>query len=238
MIRKLLLPLCFVVACLGGPFGQGAPPRRVHLFILSGQSNMATLNPEVSFTPTIAKAFPGDEIIVVKDAHSGQPIGRWYTGGEGLSGQALRRGASLYSLVMEKVKAAVEGKKIDTVTFVWMQGEADAKQGHAAVYAARLKGLIEQLRTDLGRPDMNCVIGRLSDHGLTHKIPGWQEVRQAQEEVANADPHSAWVDTDELNGPNDALHYMGKGRLILGERFALKAIDLIRHNPIPRGALP
>ena len=49
-----------------------------HLFILSGQSNMAGLRPEESFTPTIESEFGEENVIVIKDALGGQPIRRWY----------------------------------------------------------------------------------------------------------------------------------------------------------------
>jgi arylsulfatase A-like enzyme len=41
--------------------------QKKHLFILSGQSNMAGLNPEISFTPAVETAFGKDNVIVVKD---------------------------------------------------------------------------------------------------------------------------------------------------------------------------
>ena len=37
-----------------------------HLFILSGQSNMAGLNPNISFTPTVEEAFGKENVTVVK----------------------------------------------------------------------------------------------------------------------------------------------------------------------------
>ena len=49
-----------------------------HLFILSGQSNMAGLKPEESFIPAVEKEFGRDNVIVGKDAHGGQPIRRWF----------------------------------------------------------------------------------------------------------------------------------------------------------------
>lgn len=49
---------------------------KTHLLILSGQSNMAGLDPAVSFTPTVRKALAGDEVIIVKHARGGQPIRR------------------------------------------------------------------------------------------------------------------------------------------------------------------
>ena len=42
-----------------------------HLFILSGQSNMARLDPAISFTPTVAAAFGEKNITVVHDAVGG-----------------------------------------------------------------------------------------------------------------------------------------------------------------------
>ena len=55
-----------------------AAEKKVRLFILSGQSNMAGLNPDLSFTPAIKKEFPDDKVIVVKHAIGGRPIRLWY----------------------------------------------------------------------------------------------------------------------------------------------------------------
>ena len=52
-------------------------PKPVRLFILSGQSNMAAMDPDVSFTPTVAQAFADDDVVVVKFARSGQLIRMW-----------------------------------------------------------------------------------------------------------------------------------------------------------------
>lgn len=49
-----------------------------HLFMLSGQSNMAGLRPEKSFTPAIEDEFGEENVFIVKDAPGGQPIRRWY----------------------------------------------------------------------------------------------------------------------------------------------------------------
>jgi len=47
-----------------------------HLFVLSGQSNMVGMDPEVSFAPIVAREFGKDQVLVVKNAHSGQSIRR------------------------------------------------------------------------------------------------------------------------------------------------------------------
>ena len=51
-------------------------PAGKHLFILSGQSNMVGLRPNESFKPMVDREFGKQNVIVVKDAHSGQPIQR------------------------------------------------------------------------------------------------------------------------------------------------------------------
>jgi hypothetical protein len=219
--------------------GFAASPAKVRLFILSGQSNMVGLNPDVSFTPAVKKAFPDDEVIVVKHAVGGQPIRRWYkawTAPENAKAppsKAKQQPGDLYDALMAQVKPAIQGKTVDTIAFVWMQGERDAKEGLSAAYAASLAGLLKQLRDDLKRPDVAVVIGRLSDNqkGEQH----WDGVRAAQEKVAKDDPRAAWVDTDDLNGPQNALHYTKEGYGELGRRFAAKAIELVSKGPKPSG---
>jgi hypothetical protein len=209
-----------------------------HLFILTGQSNMAGLDLNLSFIPTVAAAFGKDNVIVVKMAYGGKPIRDWYKKWKPAQGDAPEANGYLYDrFLIKKINKSVSGKKPKTVTFVWMQGEQDAKEKHGEVYAASLRGLIDQLATDLGRKDINFVIGRLSDCDMDNKkFPHWTMVRKAQVEVAEADPRGDWVDTDDLNdGKNrfgkqikDDLHYSVEGYKSLGERFAKKAIELIR----------
>lgn len=201
---------------------------KTRLFILSGQSNMAGLRPEVSFTPTVTKAFAGDEILVVKSAQGGQPIRRWFTEWKAPEGAKIKiagKHGDLYDVLMKQVASATKGKPIDSVVFVWMQGERDARENLDAVYEASLRGLIGQLERDLKRKDIKVVIGRLSDNN--NGTRGWDAVRAAQVKFADSDPRFAWVDTDDLNGPKNDLHYTSDGYAELGRRFANRAIELI-----------
>ena len=229
VITSLLL---LAASCVAGA-EQGK-----HLFILSGQSNMARFNPDISFTPAVDAEFGKDNVIVVKDAEGGQPILRWYKKWKPEHGDAPAVTGDLYDRLMKKTKEAIKDRKIATVTFIWMQGESDAMKD-GAVYAASLRGLLDQLRTDLGRKDINVVIGRISD--FKHpKFPEWDLVRNAEMEIAEADPRGAWVNTDDLNDRKNSkgeeikngLHYSVKGYELLGERFADKAIMLIKQNPV------
>jgi hypothetical protein len=210
-----------------------------HLFILSGQSNMARLDPKVSFIPAVETTYGKENVTVVKSAQGGQPIRRWYKNWKPAKGNEPKATGDLYDALMKAIKAQTEGKKYATVTFFWMQGESDAKEGHGEVYAASLKGLIDQLAKDLGRDDINFVIGRISDFQMEDKgFPHWTMVRKALLDVAEASPRGAWVDTDDLNDILDKktnkmrndLHYTAEGYKTLGTRFAEKAIELIKKN--------
>ncbi|MFT5125959.1 MAG: hypothetical protein ACI9TH_000781 [Kiritimatiellia bacterium] len=208
-----------------------------HLFILSGQSNMAGMNPDESFAPAVEKAFGKEHVIVVKDAVGGQPIRRWdkkWELGEGGNPEQI---GDLYSRLMAKVTEATQGRKLASVTFVWMQGERDARESHGALYEASFKRLLDQLRTDLGRKDLNFVIGRLSDFDMENKIyPHWTQIRDVQVKLSSDVPRGAWIDCDDLNdGTNrkgkeirNDLHMSVEGYKTMGQRFAAAAIQLIQ----------
>lgn len=200
---------------------EGADPK-LHLFILSGQSNMALIDVPTQFTPHVVAGLPGETAIVVKFAKGGEPIRRWYKGWTGVVPVPEVYG-DLYDTLMASVNQAVQGKVPGTVTFVWMQGEADAFQHHSAIYLESLNGLLAQLQADLGRQDVRFVIGRLSDHTT---FSHWTTVRQAQVTFAEASPSRAWVDTDDLNGNNE-LHFPPEGYAALGQRFAEASLKLI-----------
>jgi hypothetical protein len=209
-------------------FTSGSGP--VRLFIFSGQSNMKHLVPDKEFIPIVSKAFPNNEIVAVKLAVSGQPIRRWHAdwnAGVGEDVKKPRPNGDMYKTLLDLVTNSIKSKpKPVSVTFLWMQGEADTHEiAHANVYKDSLKAVINQLRTDLGRPDMGFVVGRISDYA---EFPeGSKIVRDAIMEVADGDPIGRWVDTDDLNGKLNGLHYTGPGYQLLGERFAEKTLELL-----------
>ena len=82
-IRATIAGVAFMAIAATGHAGEGK-----HLFILSGQSNMAGLNPAISFTPTVEAAFGKENVIVVKSAQGGQPIRRWHKGWKSAAGEA------------------------------------------------------------------------------------------------------------------------------------------------------
>jgi hypothetical protein len=207
-----------------------------HLFILSGQSNMVGLDPKTSFTPAVSKAFGEDKILVVKDAHGGQSIRSWCKNNHEFPpatvGRVPKVRGLLYDSLMKKVQSAIEDETLQTITFVWMQGESDLRN---TAYDLYLKELLQQLQDGLQFKDINLVIGRISDCGLDvqKRLAGKKYIRKTQAEFAESYPRGAWVDTDDLNDRKQGdkivhdLHYTAAGSQTLGERFAAAAIGLI-----------
>jgi Carbohydrate esterase, sialic acid-specific acetylesterase len=244
-MKKLIFGVILILAgacILMGETGSNKAGK-TRLFILSGQSNMVHFDPAPTFEPALQKAFPGDQIIVVKDAHVGQPIRKWYKNfkvpegwvppvkgpTDGSPADLKGPTGGLYDVMMEKVKAATANKKIDSITFVWMQGARDVFSGLSSIYEVNLQGLIKQLRDDMHRQDITMVVGRLSTAHKGEK--DWDEVRAAQVSACTKDPLAGWVDTDGLNGAAGTnMHYTHKGLLELGDRFAAKAIELINRQ--------
>ena len=203
-----------------------------HLFLLSGQSNMKRFQHKQFFTPAVQAAYGANNVIVIKNAEGGQPISKWYKAWTSGSGEQPEKTGQLYDSLIENIKEETTGIKIKSVTFIWMQGEADVKAGNVDVYAKSFKGLLGQLEKDLNRKDINIIIGRLSDFGLKNRSnPTWEEMREVQMKLGNENPRACWVDTDDLNGKKNSLHYVRpEGYRKLGERYVEAAKKLIKDN--------
>lgn len=236
-IAFFLLALCSTLAAADKP---------AHLFILSGQSNMAGMDPKLGFVPEAAKLFPDADVPFIKVAVGGQPIRYWVNewneiatkhGVDVAKARANDKGdhatAFFYPRILDQFAAMLKAHpNAKSVTFCWMQGENDSKTGLHEPYGDALKQLIANLRRDLKQPDMNVVIGRISDHNRINP-PAWKVVRDVQVDVAKTDAHGAWVDCDDLNNKeikgvmtND-LHYTKEGYELLGRRFVRQAKALI-----------
>lgn len=208
-----------------------AADKPAHLFILSGQSNMQGMNPKLGFEPETAKLLPNADVAYIKVSRGGQPIRLWVTEWNEIAKKAgldsTSAGTKYYKPILEQFAELIK-KHPDpaSVTFCWMQGERDAKENLSKAYEAALTTLIANLRRDLKQPNMNFVIGRLSDFST---VGEWEAVRKIQVSLAAKDERGAWVDCDDLNNKEkngvkrDDLHYTKEGYELLGRRFARQA---------------
>lgn len=204
---------------------------------------MAGLKPEKAFLPELKKLLPNDDIQHVKFAKGGQPIRKWVKTFDEIAAKsklsAKKDPGAFYDETLKAARASIAAKKPKTITFLWMQGERDAKEKLSAAYEESMNTLIANLRKDLSVPEMNFVIGRLSDYSTSEH---WEAVRSAQVKVATGDPRGSWVDTDDTNNkvkkgkPHNDLHYTKEGYDLFGQRLARQAVLLIKgEKPDPKG---
>ncbi len=224
-----------------------------HLFILSGQSNMAGMDPKSGLEPEGALLFPNANVAYIKVAAGGQPIRYWVAEWDdiarkhGVDVEKARaadknKGTLYYKPILDQFAALLKKyPNPSSVTFCWMQGESDAKKNFHEPYNDSLKQLISNLRRDLKQPEMKFVIGRISDHKKASDV-SWEAVRQAQMNIAKGDRFGAWVDCDDLNNKEkngvvtDDLHYTKEGYELLGRRFVRQAKLLTEgKNPAENG---
>lgn len=201
------------------------------LYILSGQSNMNKVDTN-AFRKVVSASFPDDEVLVVKLSKSGRPIRDWDESWTASDGTIGKRQGKLYKMLMNQVEPLITDKTIDVATFVWMQGEADARQGHGDVYENSLRKLIAEIKKDSKSKNFNFVIGRLSDYGdnKPEERPDWLKIKEIQMRVADEVPNGKWVDTDDLNGSHNGLHYNSEGYRILTQRFAEASVELTKNS--------
>lgn len=228
----ILRPLTVLLVFLFSSVGYAGD---THLFILSGQSNMAGLKPEKAFLPELKKLLPDSDIQHVKFAKGGQPIRKWVKTFDEIAAKsklpAKNDPGAFYDQTLKVARAKIATKAPKTITFLWMQGERDAKENLSAAYEESMKTLIANLRKDLDAPKMNFVIGRLSDFSTSEH---WEAVRAAQVKVAKDDSRGSWVDTDDTNNkmkndkPHNDLHYTKEGYDLFGQRLARQAVLLIK----------
>jgi len=228
--------VALIVLALGLSASADTKKMGKHLFILSGQSNM-TGTVKGALAARVAERFGKENAAVVIRMKSGRGIRFWVTDyrqptGRGLTEKKMGSNGMEYKPLIETALTAAKDQSFDTVGFIWMQGESDANNRLSEVYEESFVKLIKKLKKDLNRDDLYFVIGRINDYARSRlDNTDWIQVREAQVKLGKT-KGNGWIDTDDLNGgdvnkPDGDIHFPREGAVILGQRFADKAIELI-----------
>ena len=180
--------------------------------------------PEIAFGQRLQELLPNETIGIIKHGRGGSRLATDWLGSDGDDRQ-------FYAAMMTQVKKALkaldeEGTRYRIGGFVWMQGEGDTThQEYAEAYEQNMRTLLHKIRRDLNAPQLPVVIGRIGDGHVNSKMIYPEIVRMAQKDVADRDPWTTLVDTDDLP-LGDSVHYDTRGLLELGKRFADALIGL------------
>lgn len=218
--------------------------------LVPGKTNTAnrvtTFGPEVGFA--LGTATADRPVYLIKYHASGMPLHHGFNGGKWVGGDPApsRRTfypgekagdantGTLYAAMVKQFQAGVkhlneQGHTPTVRGFVWMQGEADAKQKEsAATYALSLNRLRKRVAEDLKTaPDLPFVFGQVLPHDppaarFTHRT----EIREqmAACDSASKKPeamkNATMISTDGFPLLPDTVHYDADGQLKLGKAFA------------------
>ncbi len=192
------------------------------------------IGPEVGFGYTINNLFPDDDIYLIKHgALSTSLAAQWNPNGSGAE----------YNIFKSRVNTAMAdltagGLSPEIAGMIWMQGESDAYNAtYGAAYEANLTNLINTVRSDFTTPDMQFVVGRITDLSV-YGFPAVPQVRTAQETVPGVVGNSSWIDTDDIEQAAAAPgHYNAAGQIVLGTRFANEFTNDPGPGPTPDGTM-
>ncbi len=178
---------------------------------------MARLDPEVSFTPTVSEGLAPAKVLVAKSALGGQSIDQWYD-----HTRKDQKIGPLFISLMNEVNRVIADHSIESITFVWMQGESDANRTKFKNYQQNFTGLLNSLEKALGRK-FGIVIGRINDH---RNDGYWNRMRNLQMSQIRDKKKLPWVNQDDLNGPSNDLHLPPEGYEELGRRFGKECLAM------------
>lgn len=151
----------------------------------------------------------GAKPTIVKGAVNGSGLG------DSANAGWLKSIGEIYTPVIEMLQEAqiLAGRKVDS--FIWNQGESDCNdEPRANIYAANLTTFFEDLRSDLGSPNMRAIICRLH----VDYPSGFPEIIRAQQAAFVAtDSNAILVNVDDL-ALNDGVHLTSASYDTLGSR--------------------
>ncbi len=132
------------------------------------------------------------------------------------------RGGDLYSNAVARAQAA---KRDGTLAgILWHQGEQDSMTAtNSNTYYERLVKLIENIRADLGQPQLPFVVGQIGEFLYTRRqqqTPYAKTVNDALARIPMHVPRTACVSSAGLTHVGDEVHFDGKSQRELGKRFA------------------
>lgn len=171
------------------------------------------IGPGIPFAKAMLNSGYATQIGLVPTAVGGSPLRRWEKGGD------------LYDAAMDRIKFAIQHGDIKGV--LWHQGESDSdKQSKAETYGVRLRQMFEDLRADLGMPNLPIVVGEMGYFLEPARFPFAKDVREGLLNTADSLNCVRFVSSVGLVHKGDKLHFSAPSAIELGERFAKAMIEL------------
>ena len=145
----------------------------------------------------------------------------------------LSKGSEIYSDAIRHTKAAMQVGTLKGA--LWHQGESDTVElTKTDAYEKRLHLLIEDVRKDLGNPQLPFIVGNLAEFygtGQDHKAPDRvariTTIKEILRRLPKKMPHTGFVESTGCSPAARAkVHFDRKSCLLMGKRYAKVYADL------------
>jgi len=172
------------------------------------------------FAEIIAARFPSDSIGLVPTACGGSPISTWSPG------QSWKQtNSNPWDDAIARAKRAMQDGTVKAI--LWHQGESDATEKDAPLYAQRLEDLITRFRTELGVPDLPFIIGQIGRFPAKPWDAHREAVDAAQRAVAKKMKNVRFVPAEGFTSIGDSLHFDTPSLRVFGKGYADAYLDIV-----------
>ena len=163
-----------------------------------------------SFAREYALAHPETEVGIIPCADGGTQISQWLP-------QEI-----LFENAVNHAKLAMRTSVLKGI--LWHQGENDCFGEKYTLYAKRFRFVMNELRKELGRPDLPIIIGGLGDFlGKFEKYPevaqNYVKINGILQELGKEYPNCTFVSAEGLGANSDNLHFNAQALKELGIRY-------------------
>jgi hypothetical protein len=217
-----------------------------------------TFGPELGFGDEMGKAWPDEEIGIIKVSVVAASINTWQPDWSEEEASRIQFGeehGAIYPTLMETIEAARSSRDdLEFVGLIWNQGGADYQTLHQGkAYLDNFKVFVSAVRRDVGVADLPLVLGTnrvrffkdlpddLSDFDPATAspppvIPGEQEPRvglyyvlKAQFNAQYEIPNAKTVVLRDLPSLRGEVHWNAEGHLMAGRALAQGFLELKGH---------
>lgn len=164
------------------------------------------------FAELVLAQHPGISIGLIPAACGGSPISTWFPG---QTHDQTR--SNPYDDAISRSKRAMQDGTLKAI--LWHQGEGDANPSRSGVYEKRLEEVINNLRAELGAPEIPFIMGQLGRFPGAPWKPDQEKVDQAQQALAKRMKNVYYVSAEGLTS-SDKLHFDTPSLRILAQRYA------------------
>lgn len=174
----------------------------------------AGFGPSLAFAQALTERYPGLIVGLIPCAKGATIIEAW---------QRSPSDASLYGSCLKRIRAASPMGRLEGLLF--FQGESDTHRGELYqglprrphTWGRKFTTLVNDVRRDLGRPDLPVVFAQIGVHASPDRYVNWEVVQAEQARVQL--PNVRMIETSDL-ALRDRVHYDTPSYRTIGRRFA------------------